>query len=135
MMERRASQEIPIDLIESGQFLSAEEMFSERRTDDPLEMVIRAEVEMYFGRLDEAASLLQQVAPRAAEIDVAARFSLASGRLATWRADYESANTHLQTADFFYNFQQNSFPTSQALLPLGPLFSFPADPQQPPAKL
>ena len=75
MMERRASQEIPIDLIESGQFLSAEEMFSERRTDDPLEMVIRAEVEMYFGRLDEAASLLQQVAPRAAEIDVAARFS------------------------------------------------------------
>jgi tetratricopeptide (TPR) repeat protein len=121
MMERRASQEIPIDLIESGQFLSAEEIFSERRTDDPLEMVIRAEVEMYFGRLDEAASLLQQVAPRAAEIDVAARFSLASGRLATWRADYELANTHLQTAYFFYNFQQDSFRTSQALLELGRL--------------
>src|SRR5262249_15792693 len=121
MMERRASQEIPIDLIESGQFLSAEEMFSERRTDDPLEMVIRAEVEMYFGRLDEAASLLQEVAPRASEIEVAARFSLASGRLATWRAEFESANTHLQTAYFFYKFQQDSFRTSQALLELGRL--------------
>jgi len=121
MMERRASQEIPIDLIESGQFLSAEEIFSERRTDDPLEMVIRAEVEMYFGRLDEAASLLQQVAARVSEIDVAARFSLARGRLATWRAEYELANTHLQTAYYFYNFQQDAFRTSQALLELGRL--------------
>src|SRR5262249_60178274 len=112
MMERRASQEIPIDLIESGQFLSAEEMFSERRTDDPLEMVIRAEVEMYFGRLDEAASLLQQVAPRAAEIDVAARFSLASGRLSTWRAGFGNPHTHLQTAQFFFHFHHKPFPTS-----------------------
>src|SRR5262249_24326083 len=135
MMERRASQEIPIDLIESGQFLSAEEIFSERRTDDPLGMVIRAEVEMYFGRLDEAASLLQQVAPRAAEIDVAARFSLASGRLSTWRADYGTANTHLQTAYFFYNFQQDSFRTSQALLELGRLFPFLVDLADAPAQL
>jgi tetratricopeptide (TPR) repeat protein len=135
MMERRASQEIPIDLIESGQFLSAEEIFSERRTDDPLEMVIRAEVEMYFGRLDEAASLLQQVAPRAAEIDVAARFSLASGRLATWRAAYESASTHLQTAYFFYNFQQDSFRTSQALLELGRLSRLRVDPEDAQAKV
>jgi tetratricopeptide (TPR) repeat protein len=126
---------MPIDLIESGQFLSAEEIFSERRTDDPLEMVIRAEVEMYFGRLDEAASLLQQVAPRAAEIDVAARFSLASGRLASWRADYESANTHLQTAYFFYNFQQDSFRTSQAVLELGRLARLRVDLDDAQAKL
>jgi tetratricopeptide (TPR) repeat protein len=118
-MERRASQEIPVDLIEGGQFLAAEEIFSERRTDDPLEMVVRAEVETYFGRLDEAATLLDQVAPRAGDIDVAARFSLASGRLAIWRGKYELANTHLQTAYYFYNFQQDSFRTSMALLELG----------------
>lgn len=119
MMERRASQEIPVDLIEGGQFLAAEEIFSERRTDDPLEMVIRAEVETYFGRLDEAQALLDQVAPRAGDIDVAARFSLASGRLAICRGKYELANTHLQTAYYFYNFQQDSFRTSLALLELG----------------
>jgi tetratricopeptide (TPR) repeat protein len=121
MMERRASQEVPIDLIESGQFLSAEEIFSERRTDDPLEMVVRSEVEMYFGRLDQAGLLLDQVALRATEIEVAARFSLASGRLATRRHDYPLASTHLQTAYYFYNFQRDSFRTSHALLELGRL--------------
>ncbi|HEY6329450.1 MAG TPA: tetratricopeptide repeat protein [Blastocatellia bacterium] len=119
MMERRATQEVPVDLIESGQFLAAEEIFSERRTDDPLEMVVRAEVEMYFGRLDEAGALLDQVAPRANEMEVAARYSLASGRLATWRGKFELANTHLQTAYFIYHFQQDSFRTSMALLELG----------------
>jgi len=119
MMERRATQEVPVDLIESGQFLAAEEIFSERRTDDPLEMVVRAEVEMYFGRLDEAGALLEQVAPRASEMEVAARYSLASGRLATWRGKYELAHTHLETAYYFYHFQQDSFRTSMALLELG----------------
>src|SRR5580704_4920552 len=120
-MERRASQEIPVDLIESGQFLTAEEILSERRTDDPLEMVVRSEVEMYFNRLDEAGNLLDQVASRAGEIDVAARFSLASGRLAISRGKYELANTHLQTAYYFYSFQQDSFRTSLALLELAHL--------------
>ncbi len=80
-MERRASQESPVDLIDSGQFLAAEEIFSERRTDDPKEMVVRSEVAMYFDRLNDGASLLEQVAPRIGEIDVAARFSLAKGNL------------------------------------------------------
>ncbi|HKV38042.1 MAG TPA: tetratricopeptide repeat protein [Blastocatellia bacterium] len=121
MMERRTSQETPVDLIEGGQFLIAEEIFSERRTDDPMEMVVRAEVEMYFGRLDQAGTILEQVAPRAADIDVAARFSLAAGRLELWRGDCHKANTHLQTAYYFYNFQQDPFRTSQALLELGRL--------------
>ncbi|MGH9829214.1 MAG: hypothetical protein ACREDR_38845, partial [Blastocatellia bacterium] len=111
MMERRASQEAPVDLIESGQFLVAEELFSERRTDDPLEMVVRSEVETYFGRLNEAGNLLDQVAPRALELEVAARFSLASGRLAIWRGDYKTASTHIKTAYFFYRYQQDTFRT------------------------
>jgi tetratricopeptide (TPR) repeat protein len=134
-MERRASQEIPVDLIESGQFLTAEEIFSERRTDDPLEMVVRSEVEMYFNRLDEAGNLLDQVASRAGEIDVAARFSLASGRLAICRGKYELANTHLQTAYYFYSFQQDSFRTSLALLELAHLSRLRVDLDDAAAKL
>src|SRR5215213_974062 len=100
-MERRATQESPVDLIDSGQFLTAEEIFSERRTDDPMEMVVRSEVAIYFDRLADGADLLQQVASRIADIDVAARFSLASGRLALWEEDDIKANTQFQTAYHF----------------------------------
>lgn len=117
-MERRASQEGPIELIDSGQFLTAEEIFAERRTDDPLEMVVRAEVETYFGRLDKAADLLEQVAPRVSDLDVAGRYSLAAGRLCIWHGDYEQSNIHLQTAYYFYRFQTDPLGLSQSLIAL-----------------
>jgi tetratricopeptide (TPR) repeat protein len=120
-MERRASQESLVELIDSGQFLVAEEIFSERRTNDPMEMVVRSEVEAYFGRLEMAAALLEQVAPRAVEINVASRFSLASGRLAICNGDYSGADLHLQTAYYFYRFQGDSFGVSQSLLGLAHL--------------
>lgn len=120
-MERRASQEAAIDLVESGQFLAAEEMFSERRTDDPMEMVIRSEVALYFDRLDDAHLLLEQVAPRVADISVAARFSLARGRLALLKEDYQQADAQLQTAYHFSIFQNESFGTSRSLLYLSRL--------------
>jgi tetratricopeptide (TPR) repeat protein len=120
-MERRASQESPVDLIDSGQFLIAEEMFSERRTDDPMEMVIRSEVATYFGRLEDGANLLDQVSSRVTEIDVAARFSLAKGRLALWRRDETEAQSQLQTAYHFYRFLDDSFGISQSLLGLARL--------------
>ena len=103
-MERRASQESVVELIDSGQFLVAEEIFSERRTDDPMEMVIRSEVAMYFDRLDDAAALLEEVTPRATNINVAARLSLSKGRLALWRGDEAQAASQLQTAYHFYVF-------------------------------
>src|SRR5215469_11772533 len=108
-MERRASQESALDLVDSGQFLVAEERFSERRTNDPMEMVIRSEVVMYFDRLADAASLLEQVAPRITDIGVAARYSLARGHLGFWRGDDTEAVTHLETAYHFYLFQNDSF--------------------------
>jgi tetratricopeptide (TPR) repeat protein len=117
-MERRASQESLVELIDSGQFLAAEEIFSERRTNEPMEMVIRSEVAMYFDRLDDAAALLDEVAPRIADIGVAARFSLAKGRLALWRGDTEQAETPLQSAHHFYLFLNDSFGISRALLNL-----------------
>jgi tetratricopeptide (TPR) repeat protein len=118
MMERRASQEGVVDLIDSGQFLTAEEIFSERRTNDPMEMVIRSEVAMYFDRLDDAAALLEEVASRIEDIDVAARFSLTKGKLALWLGDIAQADTQLQTAYHFFLFQSDSFGTSKALLNL-----------------
>lgn len=115
-MDRRASQEGLVELIDSGQFLVAEERFSERRTDEPMEMVIRSEVATYFDRLDEAGALLDEVAPRIADINIAARFSLARGRLALWRGDQQQAETQLQSAFHFYLFLKDSFGMSRALL-------------------
>jgi tetratricopeptide (TPR) repeat protein len=117
-MERRASQESLVELIDSGQFLAAEEIFSERRTNEPMEMVIRAEVAMYFDRLEDATALLEEVAPRIADINVAARFSLTKGRLALWRGDDAQAQTQLQSAYHFYLFLNDSFGISRASLNL-----------------
>lgn len=117
-MERRASQESLVELIDSGQFLAAEEIFSERRTDEPMEMVIRSEVATYFDRLDDAAALLEQVGPRITDIKVAARFSLTKGRLALLQADDQEAETQLQSAYHFYLFSNDSFGISRALLSL-----------------
>jgi tetratricopeptide (TPR) repeat protein len=122
-MEKRAStsNDAAVELIDSGQFLTAEEIFSERRTDDPKEMVVRAEVAMFFDRLDDAANLLDQVAMRIADIDIAARFSLTKGRLALWQSDLTQADTQLQTAYHFYVFQNDSVGTSRSLLNLARL--------------
>ena len=117
-MERRASQETLVELIDSGQFLAAEEIFDQRRTNEPMEMVIRSEVAMYFDRLEDAASLLEEVAPRIEDIAVAARFSLTRGRLALWRGDTQKAETQLQAAYHFYLFLNDSFGITRALLNL-----------------
>jgi tetratricopeptide (TPR) repeat protein len=117
-MERRASQESLVELIDSGQFLAAEEIFSERRTNEPMEMVIRSEVAMYFDRLQDAGMLLDEVAPRIDDIGVAARFSLTRGRLALWNGDAGHAETQLQSAYHFYMFLNDSFGVSRALLNL-----------------
>src|SRR5262245_48903389 len=117
-MERRASQESLVELIDSGQFLAAEEIFSERRTNEPMEMVIRSEVAMYFDRLEDAGALLDEVAPSIADIGVAARFSLTRGRLALMHGDAQQAETQLQSAYHFYLFLNDSFGISRALLNL-----------------
>lgn len=120
-MERRASQESLVELIDSGQFLTAEEIFSERRTNEPMEMVIRSEVAIYFDRLDDASALLEEVAPRIGDIGVAARFSLTRGRLALYRGDDHKAGTQLQSAYHFYLFLNDSFGISRSLLNLARL--------------
>ena len=117
-MERRASHESLVELIDSGQFLVAEEIFSERRTDEPMEMVIRSEVATYFDRYEDAAALLDQVGPRIADIKIAARFSLTKGALALLQADWAQAETQLQSAYHFYLFLNDSFGISRALLGL-----------------
>src|SRR5712692_1812547 len=117
-MEKRASQDSLVELIDSGQFLAAEERFSERRTNEPMEMVIRSEVAIYFDRLEDASALLEEVASRIADINVAARFSLTKGRLALWRGDDQQAETQLQSAYHFYSFLSDSFGISRALLNL-----------------
>jgi len=133
-MERR-SQESLVELIDSGQFLAAEEIFSERRTNEPMEMVIRAEVAMYFDRLDDANALLEEVAPRIADIGVAARFSLTRGRLALWRGAEHQAATQLQAAYHFYLFLNDSFGISRSLLNLGRFARYQGEVEEGAAKL
>ena len=134
-MERRASQESLVEMIDSGQFLAAEEIFSERRTNEPMEMVIRAEVAMYFDRLDDANALLEEVAPRIADIGVAARFSLTRGRLALWLGDEQQAATQLQSAYHFYLFLNDSFGISRSLLNLARFARYRGEPEEGAAKL
>jgi tetratricopeptide (TPR) repeat protein len=134
-MERRSSQESLVELIDSGQFLAAEEIFSERRTNEPMEMVIRAEVGMYFDRLDDANALLEEVAPQIADIGVAARFSLTRGRLALWRGDEHQAATQLQAAYHFYLFLNDSFGISRSLLNLGRFVRYRGEAEEGAAKL
>lgn len=117
-MERRASQESLVELIDSGQFLAVEEIFSERRTNEPMEMIIRSEVALYFDRLQDADALLEEVSTRISDIGVAARFSLTKGRLALWRGQEQHAGTLLQSAYHFYLFLNDSFGISRALLNL-----------------
>ena len=126
-MERRFSQENYVDLLDSGQFLVAEELFSERRTDEPMEMVIRAEVALYFGRIEESATLLDQVMKRISDINVAARFSLAKGRLALRQEDDDEAQTLLQSAYYFYSFNGDDSGIGQSLLELSKLACRKAD--------
>jgi tetratricopeptide (TPR) repeat protein len=116
-MERRTSESL-IELIDSGQFLTAEEIFSERRTDDPMEMVIRAEVALYFDRLDDALGLLEQVGLRITDVEVAARFSLTRGLLALTRGEDAEANDQLQAAYHFYRFRNEPYGLSKSLLAL-----------------
>jgi tetratricopeptide (TPR) repeat protein len=120
-MDRRTSQENLGELIDSGQFLAAEEIFSERRTDEPFEMLIRAEVAIYFDRLDDAGNLLEQVAPRIVEVGVAARYALTKGRLALIRGRDEEADSQLQSAFHFYSFHNDSFGIARSLLALATL--------------
>jgi tetratricopeptide (TPR) repeat protein len=117
-MERRTSNESLAELIDSGQFLTAEEIFSERRTNEPFEMVIRAEVAMYFDRLDEATRLLEEVAPHISDINVAARYSLVKGRLALMRRRDQEADEPLQSAYHFYSFHNDTFGVGRSLLAL-----------------
>jgi tetratricopeptide (TPR) repeat protein len=117
-MEKRALQDNYVELIDTGQFLTAEELFSERRTDDPIEMVIRAEVAMYFGRLHDSYMLLEQVMKRISDIDVAARFSLAKGQLALLMDSEEEAQTLLQSAYYFYLFNGEAYGISRSLIEL-----------------
>lgn len=83
-----------------------------------MEMVIRAEVAMYFDRLEDATALLDEVAPRIEDINVAARFSLTRGRLALWRGDDSQAEIQLHSAYHFYLFLNDSFGISRACLNL-----------------
>jgi tetratricopeptide (TPR) repeat protein len=117
-MEKRALQDNYVELVDTGQFLTAEELFSERRTDDPIEMVIRAEVAMYFGRLHDGYMLLDQVMKRISDIDVAARFSLAKGQLALLMDNEQEAQTLLQSAYYFYLFNEEPYGVSRSLIEL-----------------
>jgi tetratricopeptide (TPR) repeat protein len=117
-MEKRALQDNYVELVDTGQFLTAEELFSERRTDDPIEMVIRAEVAMYFGRLHDGYMLLEQVMKRISDIDVAARFSLAKGQLALLMDNEQEAQTLLQSAYYFYLFNEEPYGVSRSLIEL-----------------
>jgi hypothetical protein len=134
-MEKRALQDNYVELVDTGQFLAVEELFSERRTDDPLEMIIRAEIAMYFGRFHDGYLLLEQVAKRIADIEIAARFSSAKGQLALLMDSEDEAQTLLQSAYYFYLFHEDAYGICRSLLELAKVARKQGDLEQASAKL
>ncbi|GBC77278.1 hypothetical protein HRbin08_00752 [bacterium HR08] len=109
------------DLIDAGQFVTAEKALRNIRERTPLAQVLQAEIEIYFSRLREAERLLDEVAAEAKDVDVAARYAMARGELSYWLYRYEEAEEHFQIALHFYKFLGDTFRQAVALYNLGRL--------------
>jgi tetratricopeptide (TPR) repeat protein len=109
------------DLIDAGQFATAEKALRAIGEASPLVRVLRAEVEIYFSRLREAERLLDEVAPEAKDVDVAARYAMARGELSYWLYRYEEAEEHFHIALHFYKFLGDPFHQAVAFYNLGRL--------------
>jgi len=127
-MRQVAAQDLPtvasdvLKLIDEGQFVRADKVLSQSGpSHDPMMNVLKAEVEIYFARLDQADDLLEAVAPDIESIHLAARYALARGGLLYWRYDYEEASDQLQAAYHMYKFLADSFYMASALYGLGRL--------------
>lgn len=109
------------DLIDAGQFVTAERALRDIRERTPLARVLQAEIEIYFSRLREAERVLDEVAAEAKDVEVAARYAMARGELSYWLYRYEEAEEHFQIALHFYKFLGNTFRQAVALYNLGRL--------------
>jgi len=119
--ELRVTASAIADLIDAGQFITAEKALQSIGDASPLVRVLRAEVEIYFSRLREAERLLDEVAPEATDVDVAARYAMARGELSYWLYRYEEAEEHFHIALHFYKFLGETFRQAVAFYNLGRL--------------
>jgi len=109
------------ELIDAGQFVTAEKALRDIREKTPLAQVLQAEIEIYFSRLREAERVLDEVAAEAKDVEVAARYAMARGELSYWLYRYDKAEEHFQIALHFYKFLGNTFRQAVALYNLGRL--------------
>ncbi len=109
------------DLIDAGQFTTAEKALREIREQTPLVHVLRAEVEIYFSRLREAERWLDRAATETQDVEVAARYTMARGELSYWLYRYDEAEEYFHMALHFYKFLGETFRQAVALYNLGGL--------------
>jgi tetratricopeptide (TPR) repeat protein len=109
------------DLIDAGQFTTAEKALRGIREHTPLVHVLRAEVEIYFSRLREAEHWLDQAAAATQDVAVAARYTMARGELSYWLYRYDEAEEYFHMALHFYKFLGETFRQAVALYNLGRL--------------
>ncbi len=119
--ELQVTASVIVDLIDAGKFATAEKGLREIREESPLVRVLRAEVEIYFSRLREAERLLDEVAPEARDVEVAARYAMARGELSYWLFRFEEAEEHFHIALHFYKFLGETFRQAVAFYNLGRL--------------
>ncbi len=111
-----------VELLDGGQYRRAEKLLAEMaETSSPMRLVLRAEIEIYFARLEEAAQLLNQVQSCLDDIHLAARYAMTRGSLHYWRYEYNEADEHFQTAYHIYKLTNDSFNLASALCSLGRL--------------
>lgn len=112
------------EMLDGGQYRRAEKLLANHDApDDPLLCILRAEVEIYFTRLDQGARWLDRVQPNLAELSIpaAARYGLIRGELHYSRYEDAEAKEQFLTAQQIYKLLGDSFHLANCLCRLAGL--------------
>ncbi|MBI4468691.1 MAG: tetratricopeptide repeat protein [Acidobacteria bacterium] len=109
-------------LLDGGQYRNAEGALARSRIqDDLVALILQADIEIYFARLEEGAGLLAEVSEKlnALPLEAAARYALAKGTLHYWRYEYEAAEVEFDGAQQLCRLLGNRFQSARCLWELG----------------
>ncbi|HZS44181.1 MAG TPA: tetratricopeptide repeat protein, partial [Blastocatellia bacterium] len=105
----------PLDQIDSGRFAEAKAGINQLSNPKAIDIIAKAEVELYSGDLAEAEAALLTVGLVANDIEIAARLALAEGELLFARRDYYAAQKKFNAAYYLSEFMKDKFGSALAL--------------------
>jgi len=105
----------PLDQIDSGRFSEARISVQQMPNLSAIDLIVSAEISLYFGDLAQAETALSGIGAVANEIEVAARYALEDGELFYARQDYCAAQKKFNAAYYFCEFLKDRFGSALAL--------------------